>query len=87
MLKMRESELDLMPLNSSSIGGPAIGLVVNEHDQMEEVTLLDGIYRTEERECTVENGIVVNYWGMPDENQLTFSEETQISFFFEETAQ
>lgn len=66
------SELNVMSLQGSWIGERALA----PGEDSDEMVFPDGIYITGEKEYHVEDGVVVNYWGVPDENQLSLFEET-----------
>lgn len=61
------SELNIMNLQGIWIGEPALA----NGECIEEMIFPDGVYVTGEKEVHVDNGIVVDVWGISDENQLT----------------
>lgn len=63
--------VDIAALRGAWIGDK----IVLEEDHGEEVLMPDGVYVTGEKEYKVVDGIVVEYWGVPDENQLNLFEE------------
>lgn|GEM_PF-3720942 len=63
----------------SMLKGAAIGDLIQFRNMDDEFVLFpDGIYVVDEKEYAVKDGIVMNYWGISDQNQMNLFEECVI---------
>jgi hypothetical protein len=46
-----------------------------DKEEDEEISFPDGVFRTGNKEYTVQDSVVVNFWSIPDENQLLLFQE------------